>query len=60
MHTALGNLDQAFAWLKRSADDRSISYFLFDLRYESLYAPSRADARLTRLFGAMGLEPAVP
>ena len=58
LHTALGNHDEAFAWLERSADDRSISYFLFDLRYEPLYAPLRADARLTRLFSAMGLAPA--
>ena len=56
IHTALGNVDEAFAWLERSAEDRSISYFLFDLRYEPLYAPLRQDPRLARLFRSMGLD----
>jgi tetratricopeptide (TPR) repeat protein len=56
IHAALDNRDDAFTWLERSADDRSISYFLFDLRYEDLYRPLREDPRLARLFQAMGLE----
>lgn len=56
VHTALGDLDQAFRWLDRCAADRSISYFLFDLRYEPLYAPLRQDPRLERLFATMGLD----
>ncbi|MGE0812872.1 MAG: winged helix-turn-helix domain-containing protein [Vicinamibacterales bacterium] len=56
LNTALGELDQAFAWLERCAEDRSISYFLFDLRYEPLYAPLRSDPRLAALFRSMGLD----
>jgi TolB-like protein/tetratricopeptide (TPR) repeat protein len=56
IHTALGNLDDAFRWLERSAEDRSISYYLFDLRYEPLYAPLRRDPRLARMFRSLGLD----
>lgn len=56
IHTALGDLDQAFRWLDRCAGERSISYFLFDLRYEPLYAPLREDPRLEQLFETMGLD----
>lgn len=60
IHAALGNRDDAFTWLERSAADRSISYYLFDLRYEDLYRPLREDPRLARLFQTMGLELAGP
>jgi len=60
IHTALGHPDEAFAWLERCAEDRSISYFLFDLRYEDLYAPLRDDPRLSRLFARMDLDLAGP
>lgn len=56
IHTALENWDDAFRWLERSAADRSISYYLFDLRYEPLYAPLRRDPRLAELFRSMGLD----
>jgi TolB-like protein/DNA-binding winged helix-turn-helix (wHTH) protein/tetratricopeptide (TPR) repeat protein len=56
IHTALGNRDQAFRWLERSAADRSISYYLFDLRYEPLYEPLRRDPRLAELFRSIGLD----
>jgi tetratricopeptide (TPR) repeat protein len=56
IHTALGNWDNAFEWLERSAEDRSISYYLFDLRYEPLYAPLRSDPRLARMFRSLGLD----
>jgi Flp pilus assembly protein TadD len=56
IHTALGNWDDAFRWLERSAEDRSISYYLFDLRYEPLYAPLRSDPRLARMFRLLGLD----
>jgi tetratricopeptide (TPR) repeat protein len=56
IHTALGNYDEAFEWLRTSAEDRSISFFIFDLRYEPLYEPLRRDARLAELFRSMGLD----
>jgi TolB-like protein/DNA-binding winged helix-turn-helix (wHTH) protein/tetratricopeptide (TPR) repeat protein len=55
LHAALGNRDEAFKWLERSAGDRSISYYLFDLRFEPLYAVLREDPRLPSLFRSIGL-----
>lgn len=55
-YAALGELDHAFEWLERSADDRSVSYCIFDLRLDPLYHQLRADDRLAALFKGLGLD----
>jgi Flp pilus assembly protein TadD len=55
-YAVLDRRDDAFAWLGRSFDDRSVSFYLFDLRLEPLYAGLRSDSRLSDLFRGIGLD----
>jgi tetratricopeptide (TPR) repeat protein len=52
--------DDAFAWLDRSIDERSVSFYLFDLRLEPLYAGLRSDTRLSDLFRSIKLDLPIP
>ncbi len=55
VYLALDERDAAIGLLTRSFEDRSVSFFLFDLRYSWRYASVRADPRLTALLESAGL-----
>jgi tetratricopeptide (TPR) repeat protein len=55
VHTALGNLDQAFAWLGRACEERSS--FLFFLKVEPSFDSIRSDPRFRDLERRMKLAP---
>jgi serine/threonine protein kinase/tetratricopeptide (TPR) repeat protein len=52
VHAGFGNLDEAFAWLDKSIDDRSIVSFIMGPTFEELHS----DPRFRQLRGRLGLE----
>jgi hypothetical protein len=52
---ALGQVDAAFRWLERAADDREP--LVIYLAVDPLYEPLRADPRFAALLRRLGLEP---
>lgn len=55
MALALGQVDRAFRWLERAADDREP--LVIYLAVDPLYEPLRADPRFAALLRRLGLEP---
>jgi TolB-like protein/Tfp pilus assembly protein PilF len=53
VHTALGEVDAAFAWLDRGVDERA-AWAVF-LNVDPRFAPLRQDARFSRLLARLGL-----
>jgi serine/threonine-protein kinase len=53
IHAALGEKDQAFDWLQRAYDDRSV--WLVYLKVDPLFNPLRNDARFANLLRRVGL-----
>lgn len=51
VHAGLGNSDQAFVWLDKSVDDRSISSLIKGLPFENLHG----DPRFRKLYQRLGL-----
>ena len=51
IYIGLGDLDEAFVWLERAYDDRSLRPFIMDPTFEE----ARKDPRMTALFKRMGL-----
>jgi serine/threonine protein kinase/tetratricopeptide (TPR) repeat protein len=49
VHAGLGDLDETFAWLNRSVDDRSIGSFIMGPTFEHLRKDSRFDLLRKRL-----------
>ena len=52
VYAGLGELDQAFVWLDRSVDDRSLKYQIMEPTFEDL----REDPRFERLARRIGLQ----
>lgn len=53
IYTALGEKDQAFAWLEKEYEDRGVG--LMGLRTEPIWDPLRSDPRFTNLLQKMNL-----
>ena len=53
VYAGLGDFDQAFAWLDKSIDDRSISSVIMGPTFEDLHG----DPRFERLRSGLGLPP---
>ncbi|MBL8207228.1 MAG: tetratricopeptide repeat protein, partial [Blastocatellia bacterium] len=53
IYTALGEKDQAFAWLEKEYEDRGVG--LMGLRTEPMWDPLRSDPRFTNLLQKMNL-----
>lgn len=53
VYIGLGDYDQAFLWLDRAYDDRSLRPFIMDPTFEDV----RRDPRMTVLFNRIGLRP---
>jgi tetratricopeptide (TPR) repeat protein len=49
VHAGLGEFDQAFEWLERSTEDRSLHYQVFWPAFEALHRDPRFDALIMRL-----------
>jgi serine/threonine protein kinase/tetratricopeptide (TPR) repeat protein len=58
IHGGLGELDEAFVWLEKSAEARDS--FLVYLRLAPMFSPLRADPRYASLVRRMGLERVTP
>jgi DNA-binding winged helix-turn-helix (wHTH) protein/Tfp pilus assembly protein PilF len=59
-NASVQRVDAAFTWLGRSVEDRSIAFYLVDLRLDPMFAALRADPRLGDLFRGLGLDPPAP
>ena len=53
IHAALGEIDQAFAWLDRACDERS--WWMMWLQVDPRIEPLRADARYAHLESRLAL-----
>ena len=58
LHAALGDTEQAFAWLARAREERDFLLVLTDV--EPMFDPLRDDARFTVLLAAMKLPGPLP
>jgi tetratricopeptide (TPR) repeat protein len=55
LYTALGDKDQAFAWLQKACDERFI--ILASVKVDPVFDPLRSDPRFRNLLGRLGLPP---
>ena len=53
VHAALGNADQAFAWLDKARAERST--FLVFIGWDPRFSAIRSDSRYSRLVHSLGL-----
>lgn len=53
IYAALGDLDDAFAWLERAADERSA--IVPRVRVDPEFAPLRSDPRYAKFLARIGL-----
>ena len=57
IYVALGEKDQAFEWLEKAYEDRSIGGPFVMIKADPIYDPLRSDPRLADLLRRMNLQP---